>query len=245
MRSKPASPLSKRSRRNGLGASTPRPYVLDVTTGGISTAGIRRAHRNAGSAPPCALFSAPTALTAGTPPTTLYAESWRNIGKRWVGTPDREATACPIPEIAVSPDSIETRIGTVERGLAALEQRISDQEKRLDRMADIAERLATLAERVVAVHDDVDRIESTFDRQLETFERRWAERWERLAETIEAQEQARQRIREEERKEARAIEQQRRDDASTERRWRVGLAVVIVLGILATIVSIVIAALGG
>jgi hypothetical protein len=73
---------------------------------------------------------------------------------------------------------------------------------------------------------------------------RWDERWERLGETIESQETARQRIREEERKEARQLEQQRRDDASTERRWRVGLAVVIVLGIFAASVSIALAVAG-
>jgi hypothetical protein len=67
---------------------------------------------------------------------------------------------------------------------------------------------------------------------------RWEERWRALESTIDAQEIARQRIREEERREAAELDRERREAVRVEWRWRIGIAVAMLIATVSAITSI-------
>jgi uncharacterized protein (DUF3084 family) len=138
----------------------------------------------------------------------------------------------------VTPDELDgrtlERLGKLETGFARLEQRVANNEARLDRMSELAERLATLAANVISLDKNV----GTLDKDVNRVEGKFEQRLDVIEDLIANERKAREDIREQERKEAIAMRVERAKEDATERRWKIGLAVVIVLGLIASGIQI-------
>lgn len=134
----------------------------------------------------------------------------------------------------MTPDSIESRVGSLEQGFARLEQRVSNNENRLERMSELLERMATLAANMTGL----DKAVSGLEHEVKGVEEKFEHRLDQIEALISQEARTRLEIREQERKEAATLNRQRVEDARAERRWKLTLAATIMLGVLAAAVTV-------
>jgi len=119
----------------------------------------------------------------------------------------------------MSPEELAGRVARLEANVTAMQ---SD----LEKLAQQPIETARLSERVSGMEGMMSRLEMKFDRRLDEIEK-----------LIEHETRERQRIAEAERIEAKQMTERRQNEASNERRWRIGLLVVIALGVISSVLT--------
>lgn len=116
---------------------------------------------------------------------------------------------------------------------AATRSEVMSLRRAVETLQPVGERTAVLVTRVEQIEHSVGRVEEKFDRKLDRIETLIAE-----------ERKTRETIREREREEAKEVETARKVEQATERRWRLALAVTMMLGFFAACVSIAVAVIG-
>jgi hypothetical protein len=91
----------------------------------------------------------------------------------------------------------------------------------------LAANVVSLDKNVGTLDQDVNRVEGKFEHRLDLIE-----------DLIQRERKAREDIREQERKEAAAMRTERQKEVAVERRWKIGLAIMILLGLIASGVQV-------
>jgi chromosome segregation ATPase len=143
-------------------------------------------------------------------------------------------------ETAMSPDEIaritrlEARMGDLEREvqnrLGRVEGEVINLKEIVHTLAPLTAQTAVLASSVQDLDGDMKRVEAKFDGRLDRIEGK-----------LDDERRERERLQRAAKSEADAYRSKRDDDERVQRRWRVGLIVVVVLGVFSSLMSVVVA----
>lgn len=140
----------------------------------------------------------------------------------------------------MSPDELSQRVARLEAGMARIEGDVATLKEVVHSLSPLTTQTAVLAQKIGELDRDMIQIEKNFESRLNRIEKSFADD---RAETVRYRRE-REELEKAARKETMALEAHREDERRDERRWRIGIAVVIALGALSSAVTLIVALIG-